>query len=99
MSYNMVNNICLGLLFSLIAVWIIVTILVKAENVFNTFGSRMGVTVALAILTVSRSYLMEWNWMNSPMHYISGQITDEIVSCLLLGFWLGWYLGRTPKAA
>ena len=99
MSYNMVNNICLGLLFSLIAVWIIVTILVKAESVFNTFGSRMGVTVALAILTVSRTYLMEWNWMNSPMQYISGQITDEIVSCLLLGFWLGWYLGRTPKAA
>jgi F0F1-type ATP synthase assembly protein I len=42
---------------------------------------------------------MEWNWFESPMHYICPEIIDKLISGLLLGLWLGWYMGRTPKAA
>ncbi len=97
--YNMGTNMVCGFIFTFIGVWIIVWILSKASNIFNTMGSRVTVVFSLAILVVFRSYMMEWNWMNSPMHYISGQIIDELLGGLLLGLWLGWYLGRAPKAA
>lgn len=97
--YNMGTNMACGFIFTFIGVWIIVFILTKASNIFNTMGSRVGVTLALSVLVVFRTYMMEWNWMNSPMHYLCGQIIDELLGGLLLGLWLGWYLGRTPKAA
>lgn len=97
--YDMGSNMACGFILTFIGVWIIVWVLTKASNIFNTMGSRVGAVLALAVFVVCRSYLMEWNWMNSPMHYISGQIIDELVSGLLLGLWLGWYLGREPKTA
>jgi hypothetical protein len=97
--YDMVSNMVCGFIFVFIGVWIIVYILTKCGSCFNTMGSRVTVTLILSVFVIFRSYMMEWNWMNSPMHYISGQIIDELLGGLLLGLWLGWYLGRTPKVA
>ena len=95
--YDMGKNMACGFIFTFIGVWIIVYILTKCGGSFNTMGSRVTVTLILSVFVIFRSYMMEWNWMNSPMHYISGQIIDELLGGLLLGLWLGWYLGRVPK--
>lgn len=97
--YDMVSNMALGFIFCFIGVWIIVWFLTKTSAIFNTMGSRVTVTLIFAVFVIFRTYMMEWNWMNSPMHYLSGQIIDELLGGLLLGLWLGWYMGRTPKTA
>ncbi|MFI5219909.1 MAG: hypothetical protein ACHQNT_10510 [Bacteroidia bacterium] len=99
----MVDNMGSGMIVSFIlnffSVWIIVLVLTKASGVFNTFSRRFWVTLAFSFFTLLQAPLMEWNWWQSPAHYIVPEIIDELLACLLVGIWLGWYLGRTPKAA
>lgn len=99
LDYDMAKNMIIGLLLNILAAWIVVYILTKAAGIFSTFSSRVWITFLIYVLVVAQSPLMEWNWLSSPMHYISGEIIDGLVGGLLLGIWLGWYMGRAPKAA
>jgi hypothetical protein len=97
LDFDMVGDMLTGVLLNLLAVWIIVYILTKAAGVFSTFNSRLWLTILIYMVVALQSTLMEWNWLHSPSHYICPAIIDELISALLLGLWLGWYLGRKPK--
>lgn len=99
MTDSMTSMMMMGFIFNLVAIWIVVVVLNKTSGVFNTFGSRLWVVLGFSMFTIFQSHLMEWNWWQSPSHYIVPEIIDDLLGGLLVGLWLAWYLGRAPKEA
>ena len=98
-SMNMGPSMLRGFSINLIAVWIVVMILSSAAGVFNTFRSRLWVSLLFAIFCITQSNLMDWNWFETPMHYTSGAVIDKLLGWLLTGSWLAWYMGRKQAGA
>ena len=55
--YDMVSNMALGFIFCFIGVWIVVWILTKTSDIFNTMGRRVMVAIAVAVFVIFRSYM------------------------------------------
>ncbi|MFI5172792.1 MAG: hypothetical protein ACHQFW_10400 [Chitinophagales bacterium] len=97
MVSNMPKSMAIGFILNFITIWIFVWLLKKMTNL--TRGAIIMAALAVGALFIFNSHLMNWNWMTIPMHHISGEIIDSIVSWLLVGLWIGWYWTRKAKTA
>ncbi len=94
---NMGKTMAMGFIFSLI-VSLVVT-LVIANSKATSFAGRWLTAFAFGIVLLMFSTLMMMNWWYFPMHWVQGEIIDNLVMFGLAGIWYAWYLGRKPSAA
>lgn len=85
----------IGLLLDLFAVVFAIVLFVMAKDKLNTFFMRWWMFIVIGVLISLNTYLIEWNWMYYPWHYIKGMVLDVLVEWGLCGAWLAWYLGRS----
>lgn len=97
MNMEMSGNMLTGLMFSILSVLIIVWVLTAASSVFSTFASRFFVCVLFGAFLTLNSSLADLNWWDSPWHFVSGNLVDELVTWVLCGLWLGFYLKPTSN--
>ena len=95
--HNMGIAMGLGFLYNFISMIIASIILQKAAASVHGFGSRWLLLMGLAVIIVLQSELMNWNWWQTPGHYLWGEVADDILAWALSGLWLAWYMGRQPK--
>ncbi|HTB32644.1 MAG TPA: hypothetical protein VK808_11490 [Bacteroidia bacterium] len=81
-----------GLLIDLFAVMSAAIILLLAEDKLRTFFMRFWVILLIGFIVALNSYLLDWNWMGFPWHFIKRQLVDICVEWSLVGLWLAWYL-------
>ena len=97
LEMNMGKSMGLGFLIDLIAVALTVR-LIQLGNITGK-SNILRATMVIAFIIVFSSAIMNWNWFSTPWHYLTGEILDHLIGGLLLGLWLGFILGRKPKAA
>lgn len=83
-----------GFLFNLFAVVFALVIFVMAKDKLTTFFMRWWLFIVIGFIVALNSYLLEWNWMYFPWHYIKGMLIDVFVEWALCGAWLAWYLRK-----
>lgn len=81
-----------GYVFECFSVLIAVIILLAAGDKLKSFYMRWWIVMLLAVIICIEGYLMNWNWMSYPWHYIKGSIVDQLIGWGLCGIWLAWYL-------
>ena len=81
-----------GYVFNFISVLIAVIILLAAGDKLKSFYMRWWIVMLLAVIISIEGYLVNWNWMGYPWHYIKGSIVDNLIAWGLCGIWLAWYL-------
>lgn len=94
MSTENPSTMVIGYSLQFIAVFIVVIFLTLLKDRFTTFFERWTAVMFFAVIVSIEGYLMAWNWMGHPWHYIRGFVIDTYVSFGLCGAWLAWYLGR-----
>jgi hypothetical protein len=80
-----------GILIDLFAVMSAITILLLAEARLRTFFMRWWVIMLIGFIIALNSYMLDWNWMGFPWHFIKREIIDVFVEWALCGIWLAWY--------
>lgn len=91
---EMVRQMIIGLVIMLVAVWVIVRMLQRGRVSYNTMRKRFTFVFSYFAFILLMSHMMMWNWWGAPWYYLSGEVIDVIVMGILLGVWLGWYMGR-----
>ena len=91
---NMGKQMTVGFILNLIAAFIVSFTMWKCSDKFGSFGSRFMLVLGFAVFTLFQSSLMMANWWNTPWHYLSGEIIDQLLGWGLGGAWLAWWLGR-----
>lgn len=84
----------MSFIYNLIAVLIICIALAAASSKLNSFTQRLWFVMLFAFFAIFSDIMLQHNWVGIPMHFIMGQIIDQIVGYLLVGLWLAWYYGR-----
>jgi len=84
----------IGIIIDLLAVMCATIILVMAKDKLVTFFMRWWVVMVIGFIVALNSYMLEWNWMGFPWHFVKGEIIDTFMEWGLCGAWLSWYLGR-----
>ncbi|HTA27175.1 MAG TPA: hypothetical protein VK809_05270 [Bacteroidia bacterium] len=80
-----------GIIIDLFAVMSAIIILVLAKDRLRTFFMRFWVILLIGFIVALNSYLLDWNWMGFPWHFIKRQLVDVFVEWSLVGLWLAWY--------
>ena len=80
-----------GILIDLFAVMSAIIILVLAKDRLRTFFMRFWVILLIGFIVALNSYLLDWNWMGFPWHFIKRELVDVFVEWGLVGLWLAWY--------
>jgi hypothetical protein len=80
-----------GVLIDLFAVMSAIIILMLGRDRLNTFFMRFWVILLIGFIVALNSYLLDWNWMNFPWHFIKRELVDVCVEWSLVGLWLAWY--------
>lgn len=80
-----------GILIDLFAVMSAITILLLAIDKLPSFFMRFWVVLLIGFIVALNSYMLDWNWMNFPWHFIKRQLVDVFVEWALVGLWLAWY--------
>jgi hypothetical protein len=83
-----------GFLFDLLATALVVWLLGLAAPQLTSFGGRFFAVLAFSLFTILQSDLMNWNWWDTPGHYLKGMVLDHLIAWAACGLWLAWYLGR-----
>lgn len=94
-STSMGKPMTQGFLLDLLGM-LFVAILIS-KNI-GSFGSRFTTALYMSLYSLCLGAMMDWNWWQTPMSYISGTIIDTIIIGVLSGVWMGWYWGRGAKA-
>jgi hypothetical protein len=89
---DMTTSMIKGLLINFFAV--LVVALTLNYGAFNSFRSRFLVAAGFLVFAIFMSRLTDWNWWQTPVHALTGEIIDMVVMGLLLGVWMGWFMGR-----
>jgi hypothetical protein len=80
-----------GILIDLFAVMSAITILLLAEDRLRTFFMRWWVIVLIGFIVALNSYMLDWNWMGFPWHFVKREVIDVFAEWSLCGIWLAWY--------
>jgi hypothetical protein len=80
-----------GIIIDLFAVMSAIIILVLAKDRLRTFFMRFWVILLIGFIVALNSYLLDWNWMGFPWHFIKRQLVDVFVEWGLVGLCLAWY--------
>ncbi|HUM46902.1 MAG TPA: hypothetical protein PLD84_08240, partial [Chitinophagales bacterium] len=84
----------MSFIYNLIAVLIICIAMAAASSKLTSFTQRLWFVMLFALFAIFSEIMLQYNWVGIPMHFIMGQIIDQIVGYLLVGLWLAWYYGR-----
>ena len=97
MEMNMGKTMAIWFLINFVPVWMFVWILV----IGNVAGMRRVVMLSLvvAVIIIFNQHLMNMNWFSYPMHFLTGEMADTLISWLLVGCWVGWFLNRGNQQA
>lgn len=91
---EMGKDMGVGFLMLFISMLFLSWILVKMVRTEVGFGGRLGIVMAIAGFVIFFELLMNWNWFNTPHHYLHGDLVDLVVGPLLAGSWLAWWTNR-----
>lgn len=80
-----------GIIIDLLAVISAVIILLLARDRLRTFFMRWWVIMLIGFIVALNSYMLDWNWMGFPWHFIKREIVDVFAEWCLCGIWLAWY--------
>ncbi|HEY7978281.1 MAG TPA: hypothetical protein VID67_08805 [Rhizomicrobium sp.] len=72
---------------TLIAAWI-------ASMIVGGFGLRWSVVVGIYVCTAIATNVSYWNWYGFPTDYTVAQMIIELVSGIVAGAVIAWWLGR-----
>ena len=81
-----------GFLIDLLSAMFVVILLAMSKDKLTTFFMRWWAVLLIGFVVVFNSYLLEWNWLMFPWHFIKGEIIDTVVEWGLIGLWLAWYI-------
>jgi len=95
MDIAMAQPMTVGFILDLLVVLLFVWILMKAN--ITGFSRILTWSLIMALIVLLHAPIMQWNWFSTPMHYLKGELIDGLLSWLLAGIWLGWYLSRGTK--
>ena len=84
-----------GLVIDLLAVMAAVILLAMSKDKLKTFFMRWWAVMLIGFIVALNSYLLEWNWMQFPWHFIKGEVVDTFMEWGLCGLWLAWYFRET----
>ncbi len=59
-----------------------------------TFGMRVGAVTLIGVSASLATNVSYWNWYHFPLDYTLAQIAIEVVSGLVAGVAIAWWLGR-----
>jgi len=95
MNYGMSpSQYIYGFIVDLLAVMCAVILLVMSKDKLETFFMRWWAVMIIGLIVVLNSYMLEWNWMQFPWHFIKGEIIDTFMEWGLCGIWLAWYFRK-----
>jgi len=83
-----------GLIIDLLAVMCVVIILTLAKDRLKTFFMRWWIVMIVGFVVALNSYMLEYNWMGFPWHFIKGELIDTFMEWGLCGAWLAWYFRK-----
>ncbi len=83
-----------GLVIDLLAVMAAVILLAMSKDKLKTFFMRWWAVMLIGFIVALNSYLLEWNWMQFPWHFIKGEVVDTFMEWGLCGVWLAWYFRK-----
>ncbi len=86
-----------GLIIDLFAVMSACIILMLTTDRLKTFFMRWWIIMLIGFIVALNSYMLDWNWMGFPWHFIKRELIDVFVEWGLVGLWLAWFL--KPKRA
>ena len=72
---------------ALIAAWIV-------SMIAGGFGLRWGAVIGIYVATSIATNVSYWNWYGFPLDYTLAQIVMEIISGIVAGAAIAWWLGR-----
>jgi hypothetical protein len=72
---------------ALIAAWIV-------SMIAGGFGLRWGAVIAIYVATSIATNVSYWNWYGFPLDYTLAQIAMEVVSGIVAGAAIAWWLSR-----
>ena len=87
MAPQLVKEFIKQFIEALIAAWIV-------SLIAGGFGLRWGVVVGIYVATAIATNVSYWNWYHFPLNYTLAQIIMEIVSGIVAGAGIAWWLGR-----
>lgn len=76
---------------ALIAAWIV-------SMIAGGFGLRWSAVIGIYIATSIATNVSYWNWYHFPLDYTLAQIIVELVSGIVAGAAIAWWLGRSRSA-
>ena len=74
---------------ALIAAWVV-------SMIAGGFALRWGAVIGIYVATSIATNVSYWNWYHFPMDYTAAQIAMELVSGIVAGAAIAWWLGRRP---
>lgn len=95
---NMSVTMATGFLIHLMAAFIVVIILAMVSDKIPGFGSRWLFVISLAVLIVLQGPMVNWNWWQTPDHFLKSLVLDQITTWGIAGLWLAWYFKAKPES-
>lgn len=87
---NMGKSMGVGFFLSLLAIAIAVFIISRGN--YPSFLSRFMLCVVLGLFVSLQGELTDWNWWQTPVHFMSGVLLDHLLGWAIVGIWLGFIL-------
>jgi len=91
MTPMMIKEFLKQLAQALIAAWI-------ASMIAMGFVTRAAAVTAIGFSAGIATNMSYWNWYGFPLDYTLAQVTIELVSGIVAGLAIAWWLGRGAKA-
>jgi hypothetical protein len=84
----------MSFIYNFISILIICIALAAASGSLKSFGQRLWFIMLFAAFAIFSNVMMQYNWDQFPMHYLSGSILDTTIGYFCAGIWLTWYYGK-----
>ncbi len=95
---NMTVTMAAGFLIHLMAAFIVVIILAMVSDKIPSFGGRWLFVISLAALIILQGPMVNWNWWETPDHFLKSIVFDQITTWGIAGLWIAWYFRVKPES-